>query len=67
MIVRNDECVSWDADTILDLYTLDEDESIKEMLIREARGIAHVPITACAEVDFYERSYTVSLAWFTRE
>jgi len=66
MIVRNDECVSWDADDVLDLCPHDG-ESVEEALIREAKGMAYAPKTAYAEVTFNEREYTVALSWLTKE
>ena len=66
MIVRNDECVSWDALTVLGLFP-QEYENVEEMLIRQAKSIAEAPDVTCAEVVFYERSYTVNLAWLTKE
>ena len=66
MIVRNDERVSWDVYDVLDLCPYDG-ESVEEMLIREAKGMAYAPKTACAEVAFNGRDCTVSLSWLTKE
>lgn len=68
MIVRNDECVAWPAEEVLDFCPLDC-ESVCDMLIRRAKNIEAAPTRAVSEIVFdkEEVEYVVSLSWLESE